>query len=969
MAKPTARVYPAGPSDREMTIDRNIMTDPNIMEKEKEWRILYARFPWKHYQTQSIEQKYHVFRKQKMLYISKHLPLSSVCFGGIVFALNVLHFKEERVTAILSTCIFLLVNVAVFSLYCAKEIQTNTSHIVAQFVVVLPFFLLVCVQLLDFRDISASGTRLEWVTFLVFLAFVTLPVRYWVCCAWVFVLFLGQMSTVVFKLLRNGRSHTDILYQVSLSTSIFFCACAFGSYMYHRQDSYLRNAFYVVKDSFLTNIAIERTRNLQKNLLSAILPKGIVTKISRDFSLYTSNTFRELCSKCHDDVSMLFCSVEGLGDLADKSPQSCIALINEIMSQFTYLAKKHFLEEVGWSVNEYQAVCGAVETRADHPILTVYMAMTMMEYMKELKHKVKLPHVHLRIAVHTGDVVTEVLGTRHWRYDLLGDDVIKTKELLKDAHNGQVLISEATRSLLHDEFIIECINESSFSVKYVVKRFSACDYEKGIAARRIHRKFLEEDVQKLRDKNLKIRELKRKRSSVQAFYMSSIKPACDRERETISRVYIGLAVLFVLINFYITAVISHVSLVQIIAAVVTALFLFSFLAINFLLSKVKGQHRTVWTQVAGHLFVFGYVSYFCASTLILMVENKTMSTPHNDSISSPLPLASPCCFPSFIAVSLTALLVTLTACDVVGLVTKLCCVAFITAFYFLVKFNIFLEHRQGFAEFSPSLMTNYYTPVNFAGICVCLILLNIQVSYMFSGLVALTVRNKRKNKQLIDCKQKYRMLVLELFPYELATTFLHHISNHKTMFDGSINTVGIAVISVTYDEERDDIDNETSNIVNKFTNLFEKIDKLLQDVAFSEVRRLVSSVTSHIFISGSCYGLQGNHATEDNKHLNQMTKFLLQVQILCLESSIKMKAGVHFGPVLSSMVGGSSARWGMWGTSLDIAKHIQTGSAPNSIRVSQDARCILEKFGHTFGYQQSVTFEDLSVGVSTLCDP
>ena len=48
----------------------------------------------------------------------------------------------------------------------------------------------------------------------------------------------------------------------------------------------------------------------------------------------------------------------------------------------------------------------------------------------------KLPHVHLRIAVHTGDVVTAVLGTRHWRYDLLGDDVIKTKELLKDAHNG-----------------------------------------------------------------------------------------------------------------------------------------------------------------------------------------------------------------------------------------------------------------------------------------------------------------------------------------------------------------------------------------------------------------------------------------------------------------------------------------------------------------------------------------------------
>ena len=39
------------------------------------------------------------------------------------------------------------------------------------------------------------------------------------------------------------------------------------------------------------------------------------------------------------------------------------------------------------------------------------------------------------------------------------------------------------------------------------------------------------------------------------------------------------------------------------------------------------------------------------------------------------------------------------------------------------------------------------------------------------------------------------------------------------------------------------------------------------------------------------------------------------------------------------------------------------------LQVSQDARCILEKFGHTFGDPQSVPFEDLSVGVSRLCDP
>lgn len=45
-------------------------------------------------------------------------------------------------------------------------------------------------------------------------------------------------------------------------------------------------------------------------------------------------------------------------------------------------------------------------------------------------------------------------------------------------------------------------------------------------------------------------------------------------------------------------------------------------------------------------------------------------------------------------------------------------------------------------------------------------------------------------------------------------------------------------------------------------------------------------------------------------------------------------SGVHHGPVLSSIVGGSKARWGVWGTTLDIAKEIHTAAKPNTITVS-----------------------------------
>lgn len=45
-------------------------------------------------------------------------------------------------------------------------------------------------------------------------------------------------------------------------------------------------------------------------------------------------------------------------------------------------------------------------------------------------------------------------------------------------------------------------------------------------------------------------------------------------------------------------------------------------------------------------------------------------------------------------------------------------------------------------------------------------------------------------------------------------------------------------------------------------------------------------------------------------------------------------SGVHHGQVLSSIVGGSKARWGVWGTTLDIAKEIHTAAKPNTITVS-----------------------------------
>lgn len=72
-----------------------------------------------------------------------------------------------------------------------------------------------------------------------------------------------QKKKLMSRPLYRGNYGSLFFIQVSLNCSIVFCTCTFGSYMFYRMDTHLRNAFYVMKDSHLTSIAIERTQALQ----------------------------------------------------------------------------------------------------------------------------------------------------------------------------------------------------------------------------------------------------------------------------------------------------------------------------------------------------------------------------------------------------------------------------------------------------------------------------------------------------------------------------------------------------------------------------------------------------------------------------------------------------------------------------------------------------------------------------------
>lgn len=66
----------------------------------------------------------------------------------------------------------------------------------------------------------------------------------------------------------------------------------------------------------------------------------------------------------------------------------------------------------------------------------VVMIIFVIFFLREFKNKVKFLNVYVWIVIYMGDIVIVVLGVRYWKYDFLGDDVIRVKYLLERVYNG-----------------------------------------------------------------------------------------------------------------------------------------------------------------------------------------------------------------------------------------------------------------------------------------------------------------------------------------------------------------------------------------------------------------------------------------------------------------------------------------------------------------------------------------------------
>jgi class 3 adenylate cyclase/ligand-binding sensor domain-containing protein len=187
-------------------------------------------------------------------------------------------------------------------------------------------------------------------------------------------------------------------------------------------------------------------REKSEALLLNVLPAPIAERLKGGQNLIADH---------FDAVTVLFADIVDFTKLSARiSPVILVGLLDEIFQAFDALAEKHGLEKIKTIGDAYMVVGGLPVPRPDHAGAVAAMALDMREALAGLT-VARTFGLRVRIGIHTGPVVSGVIGKKKFIYDLWGDTVNTASRMESHGVPGEVQVSAATAELLRGAFVLE----------------------------------------------------------------------------------------------------------------------------------------------------------------------------------------------------------------------------------------------------------------------------------------------------------------------------------------------------------------------------------------------------------------------------------------------------------------------------------------------------------------------------------
>lgn len=190
--------------------------------------------------------------------------------------------------------------------------------------------------------------------------------------------------------------------------------------------------------------ALLHEQKKSEELLRNILPQYTIDELKKT----GKSTARQ-----YKKVSVLFTDFVNFTMFSEKvTPQYLIEKLNRHFSIFDGIMDKWNIEKIKTIGDSYMAAGGVPIRNQINPVTTVLAALEINKYM--LDQQALDPETwEIRIGIHTGPLVSGIVGLKKYQYDIWGDTVNTASRMESKAEVGRVNVSHSTYLEIKEYFI------------------------------------------------------------------------------------------------------------------------------------------------------------------------------------------------------------------------------------------------------------------------------------------------------------------------------------------------------------------------------------------------------------------------------------------------------------------------------------------------------------------------------------